>query len=169
MNKTDLPQLEARLRELSEALSGKAPTVAALKVWLDALQECPADDVWWVLTDWPKSHAKAPLPAEVLKLCRERMSLRVEKAAEVYSRDDRRPWSPAAIPANTEIARRELAKIKSILASKKAHPKAWAPRVLKAPRCDYAAMLARKVADPVETPEEMEARLEREAIQAEAA
>ncbi len=70
MQKTDLPQLEERLKELSEALGGKPPSKAALKVWLDALTEFQTDDVWWVLTDWPKSHAKAPLPAEVLKLCR---------------------------------------------------------------------------------------------------
>lgn len=171
MQRADLLRLSERLTELAEALGGKAPTAKGQIVWLDALGECAIDDVLAVLTDWPKSHAKMPLPVDVLKLCRERVSERVERRAEANARDNRRDWMPDAIPARTEVGRAELARIKAVLRTPKQHVKAWARRILEGHRPnagEYATELARRVLfDPdseQESPDDREARLEREAI-----
>lgn len=168
MHKHELPELSQRLAQLADALQGKAPSPAGLLVWGDALSECARDDVLAVLSDWPKSHAKMPLPNEVLKLCRERVSARIESRAAEYAKDNHKPWSPQELRGSSEVARRELAKIRAILAKPKRGPKEWATRILAGeyPNAgDYAYALARSVAGV--KPADEEARLEREAIQAE--
>ena len=164
MQKHDLPELTKRLAELADALGGKAPSAAGILVWLDALAECAVDDVRAVLSDWPKSHGKMPMPNEILKLARDRLSVRVEKRAEDNAKHNRKPWSPDALRGSTEVGKEHLRRIKAALAMPKAARKAWATRI-PAGAGDYAQRLAEKVSG---MPREAdEAQLEREAIQAE--
>lgn len=127
MNANDLPALEKRLAELSDALGGRAPTKGSLRVWLDALSECRFDDVQRALSDWPKTAIKPPVPADILKLCRSETSRRIEEEAkqnlataitldDVIQRADTDP----------EMVKRELAKIRAILSSPRPGPKDWA-------------------------------------------
>lgn len=122
MHKRELPELSQRLSQLADALGGKAPSPAGLLVWGDALSECERDDVLNALSDWPKSHAKMPVPAEMLKACRERAAARREQQAGDDLRAEKSaPGLRAAFQnADSEIARRELAKIKHILSD--CHP-----------------------------------------------
>ena len=164
MQKHDLPDLAKRLAELADALQGKAPSAAGILVWLDALGECSADDVRAVLSDWPKSHGKMPMPNEVLKLARDRLSGRIERTAAENAKDNRKPWSPDALRGSTEVGKEHLRRIKAALARPKPSRKEWATRI-PAGAGDYAHRLAEKVSG---MPREAdEAQLEREAIQAE--
>jgi hypothetical protein len=162
MQKQDLAELSQRLSQLADALGGRTPSPAGLLVWLDTLAEAA------------KSHAKMPLPADVLKLSRERLSERVEKRAAENAKDNRKDWSPEELRASTEIAQRELARIRSILRRPKPSRKAWAQRLIDGqyPNAgEYAKALATRqlhgspASNPIETESEREARLEREAIQ----
>lgn len=174
MQKYELPELSERLAQLADALGGRAPSPAGLMVWGDALTECGRDDVMAVLSDWPKSHAKMPLPAEVLRLCRERLSARVEGVAAQRAKSNRDPWSATSLPASTAAARQHMAEIRRILRQPKPDKKAWIARALAAGASQpYAYALALKAAggpreQQHETEAEREARLEREAIQADA-
>lgn len=116
MNKNELPELSQRLAQLSDALGGRTPSPAGLLVWGDALAECRMEDVQAALTDWPKKHGKMPVPADILKIARERVSERVENQAK---RDalatDGKALAPVFRAADSAVARRELAKIKEIL------------------------------------------------------
>jgi hypothetical protein len=166
MQKHELSELSQRLAQLADALGGRAPSPAGLLVWGDALAECGCDDVMAVLSDWPKAHAK-------MRLCRERLSARVEGAAAQRAKSNREPWSATSLPASTEMARQHMAEIRRILRRPKPDRKAWIPRVLAAGASEsYAYALALKAAGGLqerhETESEREARLEREAIQADA-
>ena len=146
MQRSDTGWLTERLTELAEALGAiRAPSARAIQVWLDVLGECHHDVVKGVLTDWPKSHGKMPVPAEILKACREVASVRLEQRTKEIAGSARASWSPTRLPKNTEVGRREMAKIRAILASPKPHPKAWMDRA--------------------ESEDAREARLEREAMQ----
>jgi regulator of protease activity HflC (stomatin/prohibitin superfamily) len=82
VRREELAIVAERLSELAEVLGGKAPSAKALPVWLDALAECPIDDVKFAFTDWPKRAVKMPAPADILKACRERMSARAEREGQ---------------------------------------------------------------------------------------
>lgn len=83
MKKQDGPELLQRLTQLAEVLaSGRAPSGNAIPVWLDVLGECAHHEVMSVLTDWPKTNTRMPLPADILRLCRTRVSDRIERQAE---------------------------------------------------------------------------------------
>lgn len=116
MTKGDIPELSQRLAQLADALGGRTPSPAGLMVWGDALAESRMDDVQAALTDWPKRFSKMPVPADILKIARERVSDRVENQLK---RDalltDGKALAPAFKAANSAVARRELAKIKEIL------------------------------------------------------
>jgi hypothetical protein len=101
---TDVTELSMRLAQLADALGGKPPTAAAMKVWYDALAECAMPDVLAVLTDWPKTHAKAPVPMEVLKLSNERISSRLERESKDRARESRQPWSPEKLQGDQNSA-----------------------------------------------------------------
>lgn len=134
MKAVDLPELDRRLSELADAFGTRPPSKGALNVWLDALKECQFDDVKSVLSDWPKSHAKAPLPAEVLKACRTMMSERIERQAEINRQTAptiadlveglKRNLSPESKKAREEIA----ARLASANSKVKDH-KAWAKKL----------------------------------------
>jgi hypothetical protein len=116
MNKSDLPELSQRLSQLADALGGRSPSPAGLLVWGDALQECRMDDVQAALSDWPKKYSKMPVPADILKIARERVSTRVEElAAQNAVGPDKALRAVFTAPVDSRIARRELAKMKEIL------------------------------------------------------
>lgn len=91
---SDITELSRRLCELADALNGKHPTSAAMKVWFDALQDVAVSDVLHVLTEWPKTHVKPPVPAEVLRLCRDRITNRIEESSKANAVDARKDWKP---------------------------------------------------------------------------
>ena len=128
MRNEELTRLKARLDELAEYYGTKAPSNAALKVWLDALRECHIDDVEFVLTDWPKTKQRAPLASEVLVLTRAHISDRIEAEAARNAREARKEWSVEKLtpsdpnsPAYLQF-KRDFAEI---MARPKPHPKAW--------------------------------------------
>lgn len=186
MRSSDAPELQRRLSQLADALAGKAPSAAGLVVWLDALAECDASDVLAVLTDWPKSHAKMPLPAEVLKAARDVASARRERIAEgerkaadaaakrLAQTIDGASW-PGGKSAAWQAAQRAIADIRK---RPKPTGKAWAfalrdrenagEFLYPAQRENWRAALRETARTAVETEDERGARLEREAIQAEA-
>lgn len=186
MRSSDAPELQRRLSQLADALAGKAPSAAGLVVWLDALAECDASDVWTVLVDWPKSHAKMPLPAEVLKAARDVSSARRERIAEgerkaadaaakrLAQTIDGASW-PGGKSAAWQAAQRAIADIRK---RPKPTGKAWAFALRDrenagqfldpVQRENWRAALRETARTAVETEDEREARLEREAIQAEA-
>jgi hypothetical protein len=113
MTKHELHELANRLTQLADALNGKPPSPAGLLVWLDALGELPLATVLAVLSDWPKANSRMPVPADILKLGRDRVSNSVEKRSE---RDKQTPgFSVDRLNPNSPIARAELAKIQQIL------------------------------------------------------
>lgn len=127
MHKHELPELSQRLSQLADALGGRAPSPAGLLVWGDALAECSRDDVLAVLSDWPKTHSKMPLPAEVLKLCRERLSDRIEREARTRAARGHDDWDiEPSVCANVdgEAYRQFTAFVRSLTKTPR-NPKAW--------------------------------------------
>jgi len=117
MERNDSAVLTDRLTELAEALGGKAPSPKALNVWLDALKECGREEVLAVLTDWPKSHAKMPVPSEILKACREQLSTRIERDAVKRAQESSKALSGVYQPqGRSEVGKAALVEIKAILA-----------------------------------------------------
>jgi hypothetical protein len=109
MHREQTDMLMMRLLELSQAgLVGKVPGPKGGVVWLDALKHFTMPDILSVLTDWPKFNSRMPVPADIVAACRgrelRRFTSQVSKALEGV-------WDGG----DSEVARRELAKIKNIL------------------------------------------------------
>ena len=148
MRREDLPVLTERLGQLAEAFDRRAPTAGAMLVWLDVLKEFQLPEVESMLVDMPKRLTKFPAPADVWKACNERRTERIE--AETRQRNLERTTSITSMPANTAIARRELAKIKAILSKPRPSPRAWIDKIFKRHEdgdptlCLYAVNLAKE-------------------------
>ena len=111
MDKVDVPRLSTRLGELADALQGRAPSSAGLTVWLDALREFKFDAVLGALSSWSVAHVKMPAPADIVKVCRDSASARLERDAA-----RQRDAGGFSMPnPNSPVAKRELAKIKDAL------------------------------------------------------
>lgn len=172
-------ELTTRLTELAEALQAKPPGAKGMLVWMDVLAECQREDVLSVLTDWPKSSAKMPSPADVLRLARERISDRIEKQAADNAKDARRPWSAERLKGdpNSPAYAQFRADMAALKRRPKPGPKDWAAKHLlkpidgfhATPTTHAMARAALRTPAPREQESEAdrEARLEREAIQAE--
>lgn len=135
MLRAELPRVIDRLTELADAMPrGRAPTAGAASVWFDTLAECRLDDILYVLTDWPKTHhIGMPAPADILALCRKRVSDRLEVESKRNAKQsgfDAAQLRPGP-SCDPHIAASELAKIKSILKTPKPGPKQWAHRLRK--------------------------------------
>ena len=173
MENFDLNELSQRLAELAEVLAGKAPTKKGLQIWLETLATYPMADVLSVLTDWPRAHAKSPLPVDIVQACEELAKRRRENLARTYAEQARVPWSPADLPANSEIARCELAKIKAILTTPSPDPKAWAHKLKVREQAGEQLSIAQAelwraaLQETLTSESDEEARLERQVIQAE--
>lgn len=178
MKSHELPMLAARLTQLAEYYDKKPPGAAALKVWIEALEAVQIYDVNAVLADWPKTHRSMPLADEVLKLASGRLSDRIEAEAE-----RNRQTTPAITDLAANLcrnlspegkrARGDLQRLLDVLKGKDRNPKAWAERLRQREEngdvLNHAQQSAWRLALRVkETEAEREARLEREAIQAEA-
>lgn len=125
MDKREATVLQARLEELAEALGGRAPGAKGILVWMDALGECSIDSVKAALSDWPKKNIKMPSPVDILKACRERVSVRIEE--ESRSNNAAPGFDIGRLtPPDSEMAKAELAKCLAILRSPKPGPKEWA-------------------------------------------
>lgn len=129
MQPSDLPNFELRLNELADALgNGKHITPGALKVWRDTVGECLYSDIQSVLTDWPMSHTKPPLPSEVLRACRERVSDRIERETKENSAGG---WSVSRLKGDPKSPGYLAFKAATAGMSKanKPHPRAWATKL----------------------------------------
>lgn len=185
MRPSDANELARRLANLADALGAKAPGASGLAVWLDALSECDGSDVWAVLVDWPKSHAKMPLPVEVLKAAREAAAARREriaegerKAADVAAKRLAQTMDGEFAGAKSDAWKAAQRAIAEIRKRPKPSGKDWAYALrdkdargeflYPAQRENWRAALRETARTAVETEDEREARLEREAIQAEA-
>lgn len=134
MNKHNVIEFSARMTQLSDALRADPPTEAAIEVWLDTLKECIFSDVLFVLTDWAKSHAKMPLPIDVLKAARDLASARLERetAARNLRVEVQMPWERRY---DSGSAQDHLTKIREMLARAKPAPTDWIAKILQ--RADW--------------------------------
>ncbi|HSV73525.1 MAG TPA: hypothetical protein VLH79_07185 [Chthonomonadales bacterium] len=131
MTPADTPALALRLAHLADVLGARAPSSAALALWADALAECAAADAFATLADWPRSNARMPTPADILRITRERISERIERTAADHARANRQPWSVERLrsaPGSTAHVD-ALAAIRRALAQPRPHPRAWAERL----------------------------------------
>lgn len=123
MQKADLTRLDDRLHEIADAVGSKAIGPKGLKVWLDVLSGERFDDVLSVLTDWCKKNSRMPMPADVLKSVQEMASRRIEAQAEENRRnsigvEDALRMAAKNSTSNPEMAKRELANIRSVLGTR---------------------------------------------------
>jgi len=81
MTPTEIPMFVESVMQLADALGGKAPTQAGLKVWIQVLREFPLPEIIDQLDGWAKRSNKMPAPADVWKVCNERRIDRLEASA----------------------------------------------------------------------------------------
>lgn len=141
MQRSDLAELDKRLQQLADALNGRAPSAQGLIVWLDALQEFAAADVWTVITDWPKANSKMPVPLDVVRAARTAVTARIEKDASRNAAAGR-DFSVARLrpsdPSDPECLRFKawFAEFKRRPKARVADPKGWARKLLDQGRPD---------------------------------
>lgn len=187
MNAADIEGLDARLARLHRMCGRRAPSESEVKFWFDELAGFPADDVFDVLSRWEReSDAEHP---PTLKLVKRMVVVKFEAHRRRREFESRAAWQPPGPNA------RAFARMWQALRERRAaDPRAWCEAVLADPRSAVADMefaraaLARMgdasrlppvgapaafvaagavVMPRAENEAEREARLEREAIQAE--
>jgi len=176
MNPSDHKTLHERLTELADALGAKAPGEAGVKAWYIALKDFPIDEVVDALDTWLRTKPKMPAPADVRSILAGRLSDRIERQAI----KDKLEFAQGAarILGDPQIARLHLQRIWTILKNSRPHdPDDWWHRIIGRWRLgeslEYAQIVNAKLAweragKPAEwTPPDLEAQLERAAIQAE--
>lgn len=129
MDRIQVKEMEARLRELAEYYGVKPPSAPALKIWYDVLGASYWPDVASAFTDWPKRSGSMPTADRIFKIANERVSERVEEESRRH-RAEAGSFRLENLKPNSDVAYRELAKIKAILASPRPHPKAWAGKLV---------------------------------------
>jgi hypothetical protein len=72
MNEQQIAQLQQRLQELADAYGAREVTAGAVRVWHDALKPYSYPLIQGVLTDWPKTHSKMPVPSDIVEICEKR-------------------------------------------------------------------------------------------------
>src|SRR5207302_9545625 len=166
--------LRARLSELADAVGSKSPGEAGLKAWLAALSDFAMPDVVDALDTWLRTQPKMPTPAEIRTILVGRLSDRIERHA-IEDRDAFRAGAKRIL-SDPHIAKTELGKIGLILHSMRPEdPDDWWHRIIGRWRLgeslEYAQTVNAKLAweragKPSDwTPPDVEAQLEREAIQ----
>jgi hypothetical protein len=86
MRPTDNPILFERLCELADAVGGKKPTQAGLKVWYVVLKEYDLPNVVNVLDNWARRSGKMPAPNDVFKVLNDSRVDKMESDAESAKR-----------------------------------------------------------------------------------
>ena len=109
----DLQTLKERLVELAEALGGKAPSSAALKLWGSVLKDYPIEDICDAIQLWARTKTKFPAPSEIASLCARRLSERIEGQAVAHKSSF--AAGASKILADPRIARTHLAKCLDVL------------------------------------------------------
>lgn len=119
VNRIELPDFETFMQEVAEVYGARPYPNAALKHWVDALQEFSWAKVRAHLVTWRNSKAKPPAIADILAtLNRERSDDLEREASEAKTQFKREP-TPV-----TAFGEASLAKIKAMLASPR-KPGAW--------------------------------------------
>jgi hypothetical protein len=129
MRTEDVRRLGMRLGQLAEAFDRKGPSENAMLVWLDTLKEFSLFEVESMLVDMPKRLTKFPSPADVWKACNERRSDRIENEARAH-RLDEVPRVTSFVP-NSALGRREMMKIRTILAKPRPSKRDWIDKIFK--------------------------------------
>lgn len=178
MNPTDTKTLQERLKEMADGLGSKAIGDAGIKAWYIALKDFSIEEIVDALDTWLRTKPKMPAPADVRSILAGRLSDRIERQAVA----DREAFAAGAkrivSDASKQIARANLGRIGMLLHSMRPEdPDEWWHRIIGRWRLgeplEYAQTVNAKLAweragRPAEwIPPDEEARLEREAIQAE--
>jgi hypothetical protein len=152
VNPSDLSVFKARLTELAEALQAKPPTDIAMKAWFLALRDIPLTTCVDSLDEWTCTKPRYPSPSDVRQLASAKISARIEEQAKV---DRSSAGTLESVMRAGAAALRDLSPEDQAVC-RKAIEACWlalkrAPLVKRVPLSN----------------DEVEARMEREAIQAE--
>ena len=119
-----------RIVDLAESFDRKPPGDAALRVWWSVLESLSSHAVCSALTQWARTKAKFPAPAEVYAIAADvDAEKREERLAAERATVERELKGMGA----TEQGRRALALIRDAIARRAADPvdpRAWAHRIL---------------------------------------
>jgi hypothetical protein len=178
MNGSDIPTLRERIAELAEALGSKAPGEAGLRAWLAALKDFPMPEVVDAFDHWLRTKPKMPAPSDIRLILAGRLSDRIERQAAADKGDFVQGSKRILTAAQKAIGQEHLAKIRAILSNQGTHdPDDWWHRLIERQRAGeelaYMQLVNSRLAwekagrPPDWTPPDIEAKLERAAIQAE--
>ncbi len=179
----DAPAIKRHLDALTSIFGRKPLNEVAVTAWFQHLREYPIEVVTWAMGEWPAIHDHFPAISQMRKVVGE------EHARRCHARDRRLNAvgedALTKCAQQSEIAKREFARARAIWGSPKPHPMTWAQRLRDRERCGEVltpmqAKLWRDALDRYphamadahpakESDDQREARIEREAIQAEAA
>lgn len=147
MDRAGMIAVTGHLKALAELYRVRPPGDTEVRIWFDRLKALPTEDICDILIAWPDSNRFYPTIDQVLN------TARIRAAGFHRARYQQQLPDAQAVQAASETGRRELAKIRAILARPRPGPDAPPPW--------------RRLSDSIETEAQREARLEREAIRAE--
>lgn len=181
MKPVDAPELKRALERLASIWPRKF-TEDTFKVWFEILADFDIDYVRRGFEQWPRNNNHFPAPADMRKLMDEERSRRLLMKDKRLQAVDAQQWRNNA--GQTTLVKESLQKIKQIKTSPRPPGLAWAVRLqrLEQEGEKLNAMQSRLWREALgfhrsapavepeikpETEEQREARIEREAIQAE--
>lgn len=168
-----IKDLDEGLAELAAFYSRKEPSERAARVWARKLFPTPIGAVRAAIEDWMGTGRVMPVPEEIAVKAREIHAREMREREQRHRAADQGPQGP--------IDHAALARLREFLqgfrGSRLTDPLAWAHQLRKrelageklgaAQRQNWRAALKVRSQAPIETESEREARLEREAMQAE--
>lgn len=119
MERMSIPRLIEKLNSLAETFDKKPVSVKAAEMWFEALREFDAELILSLLANWPKTHGKFPVPAELWKACNEIASEEREKRQQREKVELERSYKNFQ---RTPHGEKMLAIIKGIASAKKITP-----------------------------------------------
>jgi len=129
MTPLDTPLLSENLINLADAIGGKAPTQAGMKVWIQTLREFPINEIVDVLTNWAKRATKMPAPADVWKSLNDARAERMESDAATRKREYEHE-AKQTMHRNPVIAQKLSALLAEMRGRPKNDPKEWASNLM---------------------------------------
>lgn len=183
MKPAEAPELKRELEKLASVWPRKL-TDDTYTVWFEVLAEFDLEYVRWAFSQWRRNNNYFPAPADMRKLIEEERSRRLLMKDKRLQAVDAQQWRNNA--GQTTLVKESLQKIKEIKTSRRPPGLAWAVRLQRMEQSGVELTAAQSrlwrealgfhrsapVVEPEakrETEEQREARIEREAIQAESA
>ena len=176
MLSTEIPMLRDRLCQLAAVFDKREPNEHAMKVWAHTLKEFAFPEISDSLDRLARTTTKMPAPGDVWKALNEQRTDRIERDSIARSKSEREEIK-RTFARSDEVSRKLKALVGRLQTRTKRDPMDWAFEILdkKArgePVSYYALQCATEVAVsnprpgyPVEAGADLEALLEREAIQ----